>query len=983
MASRFLAIGALTVLGAVTASSAVGPPHFNALQSKLIPGNARLYVIGSRSAAQRRSAAGVKLDPVLADLSRHAALARPDHLLADLHALSPAARFNKAATTGAPLVLIDATTRGDPQQLKSALLSLGLQHAAVYANDVGGWLPIDQLEAAAGRAEVLSVRAAMPRARAGAAISQGDFVQRSAAVRANYPTLDGTGITVGVISDSFNCYAVYAQPGSGVPVSGNQGYAPNGFTANFATDVSTLDLPAAVNVLKEANCPNYGAPARTPFGDEGRAMLQIVHDVAPGASLAFYTGDNSEADFASGIGALAAAPPAGAGAKVIADDLGYFDEPFFQDGIIAQAIDSVEAQGVAYFSAAGNDGTLSYQNTAPSFATLSTSGATAGEHLLNFDSTGATNATALPVTIPPIPPGDFLAIVVQWDQPYVTGAPGSPGATSSIDLCVTGASGLTITDYDGQAVSCTGPNAVGVDPFQILIIGNPASAAGNTAQQTVNIVIGLAANANGTPVPGRILVAVEDNGLGSTIDASFWSGGPTIQGHPGAAGAAAVGAAFYFQTPQCGTTPAKLESYSSVGGAPILFDTSGARLAVPLTRQKPDFVGPDGGNDTFLGFTLASASYPGTTNGLLNTTISACQNVPSYPNFFGTSAATPHAAGIAALMLQANAAVTPALVYGSMRNTALPMSSASPNFNSGFGFIQADTSLVVPILTLSAPSIPLGGSATLTWSTIDATSCTASGSWSGAQTTIGSAPLTPTAAGASTYTLTCTNAFGTSAAGSVTLTATSGTPPAAPSLSLAANSVAVGHSTTLAWSSVNATNCAASGGWSGAQKTSGTQPITPTAVGTETFTLTCSNLGGASAPTSVTLTASPALTAPATPALSLGATSIPAYSTTSITWSSTRAASCVASGSSNAAISGWAGTLGPSGSVSITPTATGATTYSVTCSNAVGTSPASSVTLNVTSAPNGGSGALDGFMLIGVAALACARRRRAQARPRS
>ncbi len=133
-------------------------------------------------------------------------------------------------------------------------------HAAVYANDVGGWLPVDQLEAAAGRAEVLSVRAAMARAHAGAVTSQGDFAQRSSVVRANYPTLDGTGITVGVLSDSFNCYAVYAQPGSGVPVSGNQGYASNGFTADYATDVSTLDLPASVNVLEEANCPNYGAP---------------------------------------------------------------------------------------------------------------------------------------------------------------------------------------------------------------------------------------------------------------------------------------------------------------------------------------------------------------------------------------------------------------------------------------------------------------------------------------------------------------------------------------------------------------------------------------------------------------------------------------------------------------------------------------------------------------------------------------------------
>ena len=162
---------------------------------------------------------------------------------------------------------------------------------------------------------------------------------------------------------------MYAAPGSGVPVSGNQGYAYNGFTADYATDVQTGDLPAGVNVLEEASCLDYGAPTQLPFSDEGRAMLQIVHDVAPGASLAFYTAENSEADFANGIGKLATA-----GAKVIADDIIYFDEPFFQDGIVAQAVDGVQAQGVAYFSAAGNDGTLAYANTAPSFATKSASG---------------------------------------------------------------------------------------------------------------------------------------------------------------------------------------------------------------------------------------------------------------------------------------------------------------------------------------------------------------------------------------------------------------------------------------------------------------------------------------------------------------------------------------------------------------------------------------------------------------------------------
>ncbi len=112
----------------------------------------------------------------------------------------------------------------------------------------------------------------------------------------------------------------------------------------------------------------YGPPIQLPFGDEGRAMMQIVHDVAPGAGLAFYTAENSEADFANGIGQLAASVASGgAGAKVIVDDVGYFDEPFFQDGLVAQAINTVEANGVAYFSSAGNNGTLAYDNNAPDF----------------------------------------------------------------------------------------------------------------------------------------------------------------------------------------------------------------------------------------------------------------------------------------------------------------------------------------------------------------------------------------------------------------------------------------------------------------------------------------------------------------------------------------------------------------------------------------------------------------------------------------
>jgi Subtilase family len=777
MASRFFAIGTLAVLSAMAAVAAVSTLWHPHLRPSVAPGTAPLHAFGSRSAQQRQSAAGAKFDGALADLSRHAALVRPDHAIEDLTSLAPAVRFKQTASDAAPLVLIDAVTRGDPQQLKAALVALGLQHPAVYSNDVGGWLPVSQLDAATASAEVHSIRAAMSRTRTGAVTSQGDFVQHSDVVRSVH-SLTGAGVTVGVLSDSYDCYAVYAA--NNVPAGGAAGYANNGFLATAATDVSTGDLPSNVNVLEEAEagqggCMAYGAPTQLPFGDEGRAMLQIVHDVAPGASLAFYTAENSEADFANGIGQLAASVAAGgAGAKVIADDVGYFDEPFFQDGILAQAIDAVEANGVAYFSAAGNDGTLAYDNTAPSFATVSTTAPNSGEHLLNFDTSGATTTTSLPVTIAPLVPGEFVAIVVEWDQPYVTGAPNSGGATSHIDVCITGASGTDeIEQYNSDAsagVNCSGANASGSDSYQVMIVANPANASGNTKAETLNIVVGLA---DGTAAPGRIKVAVEDDGAGSTINA-FQTNSATLQGHPGASGAAAVGAAFYFDAPACGTTPATLESYSSAGGAPILFDVSGTRLATAVVRQKPDFVGPDGGNDTFLGYTLASQQIT------VNTTIAACQNNASFPNFFGTSAATPHVASIAALMLQANPAVTPAEIYQALRNSALPMATLSPNVDSGYGFVQADAAFALipqvapsaPTLTLAASSIVVGGSTTITWSSVNATSCTASGSSSGTLATSGTQTLTPTAVGTDTYTLTCANTAGISAASSVTLTVT-------------------------------------------------------------------------------------------------------------------------------------------------------------------------------------------------------------------
>src|SRR5260221_8690559 len=86
-------------------------------------------------------------------------------------------------------------------------------------------------------------------------------------------------------------------------------------------------------------------------------MLQIVHDVAPGAYLYFRTGFFSEGDFAVGIKQLK-----DAGCNVIVDDVTYMTEPFLQDGIVAKTVDTVTSQGISYFSAAGNFANKSYES---------------------------------------------------------------------------------------------------------------------------------------------------------------------------------------------------------------------------------------------------------------------------------------------------------------------------------------------------------------------------------------------------------------------------------------------------------------------------------------------------------------------------------------------------------------------------------------------------------------------------------------------
>jgi len=148
-----------------------------------------------------------------------------------------------------------------------------------------------------------------------------------------------------------------------------------------------------------------------------------------------------------------------------------------------------------------------------------------------------------------------------------------------------------------------------------------------------------------------------------------------------------------------------------------------------------------------------------------------------------------------------------------------------------------------PTISLSAsPStIPDGGAATLTWTSTNATSCVGSGGWLGAIATSGTSSVSPTST--TKYSLVCSNSAGY-ADTSATIIVDSSAPPPVPTVTLTASPTTIksGNSTTLSWTSGNATSCAASGGWTGKQGTSGTLAASPTS--TTTYTLTCTGKGG-------------------------------------------------------------------------------------------------------------------------------------------
>ena len=158
-------------------------------------------------------------------------------------------------------------------------------------------------------------------------------------------------------------------------------------------------------------------------------------------------------------------------------------------------------------------------------------------------------------------------------------------------------------------------------------------------------------------------------------------------------------------------------------------------------------------------------------------------------------------------------------------------------------------------LSVSPSTIDEGQSTRLSWTSSNASSCTASGAWRGGRSTSGAITVSPTST--TGYTLTCSGAGG-SASDSVTVTVNPVVPAPAVNLSVSPSTIDEGQSTRLSWTSSNASSCTASGAWRGGRSTSGAITVSPTS--TTGYTLTCSGAGG-SASDSVTVTVNPIGTA--------------------------------------------------------------------------------------------------------------------------
>jgi hypothetical protein len=637
IAARFARWGIVAALFAVPASAAAVAGSPSGLSSRL----AELAKPSVRMSSHAAQAATLGIAPQ-----------GPGSLLRKGNRVLAYVRFDHGAGAG-----LDAL-RAAGAEIASASRRYQTVTVAVKPADLTSVAAIHNV---AGVTEALTPVAAVSKCPAGAVVSEGvkqlNAGEGLGEARKEF-SVDGSGVTVGILSDSFN-QATQAADGSG-PVE-----------TTAADDAKSGDLPGTGNTCSgqgtsvsviEAAKPEIGEePA-----DEGRAMAQIVHDLAPGANLDFASAFNGEDSFAKNIEKLATA-----GAEVIADDVFYFEEPFFQDGPVAVAVNKVVSGGATYFSAAGNDNlfdpegheiasweTPEFRDSGACPAEVKAISGANTTHCLDFNPDKTQTDRTFGIKVPP---GGVLSVDLQWDEPW-------NGVETDLDAY--------LLDANGQLIAASGEDNIGISqkPLEVVQWENESS-----SQRTVQLAI----NRFSGESP-RLKLGLLENGSGvAATEYPRSTGedvvGPTIFGHSGTANAISVGAVPFDDS----NAP---EEYSSRG--PVRHDFGpveggpepAEELLSPEILSKPDLVATDCGLTTFFADFVPGEGW----------------------RFCGTSAAAPHAAGVAALMLDEKSG-TPAQVRAAMQASALKVGAFGP-CSAGAGLIDA-TGAIEDLLSASVPSL--------------------------------------------------------------------------------------------------------------------------------------------------------------------------------------------------------------------------------------------------------------------------------------
>ncbi len=570
-------------------------------------------------------------------------------------------------------VTVDAVAAGSPSTLLADLNALGLKGGATAGNLVSGQLPIAQIEAASQLPSLRGMQASYAHSRGRRAGTAADSVVISEADTSHAAVsgrkalgVDGSGEKICALSDSYD--------------KGTNPTDADGKPQDADADIAEGELPGTgnpdgnVDVLDDSESGS----------DEGRAMLQLIHDIAPGAKLGFHTAFGGVADFAEGIRELA-----DAGCTVIVDDVVFDIEPFYQDGPVSNAVnDVVNNDDVAYFSAAGNAGDNSYD--APFRKSGENGVINSDSERHDFDSSDATD-TEQQITIEE---GGSFRIKFQWTDPSAA-VSGSKGPDTDLDIALVDQSGTVVASEQTDNIS----------------LGIPAGTLEHTNETgspaTYHLIIEKASG----PDPDQIKYI--HLGEEYTIE-EYDTTGPTIWGHAMAEGAEAVAAVPFVYTSAYGSSTdlPYLQNFSSRGGIQIRFDQDGNKLSSPEERPKPDLTGTDVSDNTFFGRDIEF------------------RDADPHPNFPGTSAAAPNVAAVAALVREANPGYTATEVYDHLESSAKDVTrrldggglgstesiGAGEDRWSGHGFVQA-TGSVLPVELAEFDAAVEQNRAVLRWTT--------------------------------------------------------------------------------------------------------------------------------------------------------------------------------------------------------------------------------------------------------------------------